>query len=338
MNFPKIPAAKTFGQQMTPEQLVIMKLTNGQTIDKNDENTLKEAIDFYKEVFAFLKQIDLTNISEANGQLLIEFLIQALPMEVFNHNEIYFNDLYRVSFVPDFFLENGKVRDLKFLRQPPEDVIRKLGVYGRANSPNTTVFYAALKRGSAILETKPAVGQKIILAHWVKDPNTRFYSYPITNNKNIDNESLKAATAAFQKLLSRHHPLFAKILDLYMDFLSSEFLKDIPVAHLKKYEYLYSAFFADRVLKNSFMKMPGNDMPPYSGIIYPSIAAKYSSANIAIVPDFVPNLKPLHLEECIVTNTKYTDLNYPDNELPIDKQTVRTATQFQGDKIIWSDD
>jgi hypothetical protein len=338
MNFPKIPPSKTFGQQMTPEQEVLMKLLNGQPVDKKDEDILREALEFYKEAFAFLTSVDLTNLNDGDATILIDFLNKALPMEVFNHNEIHFQDLYRVSYVRDNFLEDCRVKDLKYLRQPPEDVIRNLGIYGRANSPNSTVFYAAFKPGSAVLETKPCVGQKIILAHWVKDPAIKFNSYPITNNKTIDNESLKSATGAFQKLLTTVHPLFAEILDRYMEFISSEFVKDIPVKHLKKYEYLYSAFFADRVLKNSFTKMPGNDMAPFDCIIYPSIAAKYSSANLAIIPDSVPKLRPVHLEESIVLSTRYTDLNYPDNQLPIGRQIIRTATKFDGDRITWSDE
>ncbi|MEA5138584.1 RES domain-containing protein [Arcicella rigui] len=338
MNFPKIPLSKTFRQQYTPEQEIILKLQNGHQINKEEEDNLKEALKFYEELFVFLLKVDLTTINDEDAINLIEYLYNAFPFEVFRQNEINVKNLYRVSFVKDAFLENGKLKDLKYLRHPPKEIIQNLGVYGRANTPNSTVFYAALKCSSAIYETKPCVGQKIIISHWINDSAKKFRAYTISNNKTIDNEILKSATKSFQELLSTLHPLIAKILDLYMEFISSEFVKDIPVKNQKKYEYLYSAFFSDRILKNSFTKINDNEMPPFDCILYPSVATNYSSANLAIIPDSVTKLKPVYLEECLVLKTKYGDLNYSNNLFPINRQIIRTATKFEGERIIWSDD
>lgn len=46
--FPQIPPAKTYGNEMTPEQEVQMKLVQEQKISSEDEAILKEAILFYK--------------------------------------------------------------------------------------------------------------------------------------------------------------------------------------------------------------------------------------------------------------------------------------------------
>jgi hypothetical protein len=339
--FPKIPPSKTYGKMTTPEQDVIMKLVGEQIIDLNDEEVLKEAIVFYQEAFKSLKAINLSELSKEDLDEIFFFLKVVFNMNLTIQNKINFNYVYRVTLVTDTFLEDGKVRDVKYIKNAPLDIIEKKGVYGRANSPKSTIFYCAFQPGVAVFETKPKVNDRIIIAEWINDGAKDFISYPITNNKTIANKSLEFATKAFQNRMTYNHPLFAKILDLYLDFLSSEFVKDIEVIHPKKYEYLFSAYFTDMVLDNSFTPIdhPVEPIKHYDCIIYPSIALGHKFENLGILPESLKKLKPLKLQDCIVTETFY---DYPENiddsNLPIGGTILRTATKFIGDRIIWDDD
>ena len=340
-NFPKTPSSKTYGDKTTPEQDVMMKLITQQKIDSNDEEVLKEAFNFYQEAFKSLKDINLSEIDKDDLKEIFSFLRVVFNMNLTIQNKINFYFLYRVTVIEDLFLENGKVRNIEYIKNPPLKIIEKNGVYGRANSPKSTIFYCAFQPGVAVLETKPEINDRIIIAEWLNENAKDFISYPITNNKTIKNESLEFATKAFQERMTYNHPLFAKILDLYLDFLSSEFVKDIKITNPKKYEYIFSAYFADMVLDNLFEPIdhPIEPIKHYDCIIYPSIAVGHKFENLGILPESLKKLKPVKLQEILVKQTFYSNLDIiNDTDLPIAGEILRTATEFDGDRIIWDDD
>lgn len=339
-NFPALPPAKKYGNMTTPEQDVIMKLVQLQKINKQEEATLIEAIEFYERAFAYLKSIDLALVDDNDGEEIISFFKSVINMHIITQNKINFHNVFRVTTVKEAFLENGKVRDVSFISYPPLEIVEQLGVYGRCNSPTSTVFYCAFEPGVAVLETKPKVGQRIIIAQWHNDKAKDFISYPITNNRTIDNESLKAATKAFQDRMHYNHPLFAKILDLYFDFLSSEFVKDIEIKNPKKYEYLFSAFFSDWILENRFKPHdhPVEPIKHYDCVIYPSISINYRSDNLSIIPTSVSKLRPILLEDCIVVKTMYENPDLINDKLPIVRKVLRRSIKIKNNKIFWSDD
>lgn len=340
-NFPKTPSSKTYGDKTTPEKNVIMKLVSQQKIDSTEEEILKEALEFYKEAFKSLKAINLSEIDEEDLKEIFSFLRVVFNMNLTIQNKINFHLVYRVTVVKDFFLENDKVRSIEYIKNPPLDLIKKNGVYGRANSPKSTIFYCAFQPGVAILETKPEINDRIIIAEWLNENAKDFISYPITNNKTIKNQSLEFATKAFQERMTYNHPIFADILDLYLDFLSSEFVKDIKVTHPKKYEYIFSAYFADMVLDNSFEPIdhPIEPIKHYDCIIYPSIAVGHKFDNLGILPESLKKLKPVKLQEILVKQTFYDNYDMiNDIVLPIAGEILRTATEFVEDRIIWDDD
>jgi len=297
-------------------------------------------VEFYKLAYAYLEQIDLSKLEDEDLEKLLPFLKSVFNINITVQNKINFNFVFRATGVSNKFLENGKVRDIKYISFPPKEIIKSNGVYGRANSPDSTLFYCAFEPGVAILETKPKVGDRIIIAQWINEGAKDFITYPITNNKTIDNDSLKFATKAFQERMSYNHPLFAEILDRQLSFLSSKFVKDITIKNSKKYEYLFSAYFSEKILDNHFdpIDHPTEPIKHYDAIIYPSIAIKHKSENLAIMPDSVSKLKPYQIEDCIVLKTMYDNPDLRDDKLPIIRNVIRRATEFNGNKIIWNDD
>ncbi|WP_285008829.1 hypothetical protein [Pedobacter faecalis] len=181
--FPEIPPAKIYNDKMTPEQEVTFKLVRGEKITEEEEAILNEAIEFYERAYPFLKSIDLSQINDEEAQTIVAFMKTVFNMQIQVQNKITFENIYRVSFVRESFLEKGKVRNLGYLIHPPVAVNLANGVYGRANSPRTTLFYAASHLDVAILETKPQVGDRIILGHWKHRPDEKFVTYPLMNEK-----------------------------------------------------------------------------------------------------------------------------------------------------------
>jgi len=346
MTFPDIPKSKVYNGQTTPEQDAQMKLVQGIALTQADTDALQESVAFYEKAYPFLKSIDLSAITDVEKNEIVKFLDTVLNYHVIIQNNLRFKTLFRVSFVRDEFLEEGKVRDTKFISYPPADIIKQIGRYGRANSPNSTCLYCAFNPIIALLETKPKVGDRIIISQWHKDDNEPFVSYPIANNGAVKNEGLEKATKAFKERMSYNHPLFAKTLELLFEFLSSEYIKSIPITNPKAYEYLYSGYFSDITLLNPVKPVahPTEPINNYDCIIYPSIAAKHATDNIAIKPGSVNRLRPVYLEDIIVATTDYDNAVIYENHfpeiinLPIGGQVLRKSNNINHGKIIWNDD
>jgi hypothetical protein len=222
MTFPNIPKSKIYNGETTPEQDAQMKLVQNVTLTDSDIKVLEESVFFYEQAYPFLKSIDLSKITDDEKDNTIKFLDAVLNFHVLIQNNLRFKTLFRVSFVRNEFLDSGKIRETKYLSFPPLEVIKKLGRYGRANSPHTTCLYCAFNPTIALLETKPEIGDRIIISQWFKDDNEPFVSYPIANNETVKNQGLGKATKAFKERMTYNHPLFSRTLELFLEFLSSE--------------------------------------------------------------------------------------------------------------------
>jgi len=242
--------------------------------------------------------------------------------------------LFRVTVVREEFLDKGKVRDTKYLTHPPLEVIQKSGVYNRANSPNTTVFYASFNENVALRETKPPKGSRIIISKWKNKLNRKFISYPLMNNDTVKNEALEESTKAFKEAKKTMDEHMYKINDLLLRFLSSEFVKDTPIVNPKRYEYLYSSFFAEQVLKGKIFNDPAKETDL---IVYPSVAYNHKEDNVAVSPRSMNDLKIVGATEFSVKETHY-DKTTNIEEKAADLDLLRTFWWIEDDYIIWDDE
>jgi len=334
MNFPELPKCKIYDGQTTPEQRVFDKLVHKQNITDSEEKFLNEAINFYRLTFDYLKSINLSLITDEESISILEFLRIVFNIETGILNDISNLLIYRVSIVKDSFLVYGKVRDPKYLSYPPLELIQKSGIYNRANSPNTTVLYASFIENVALRETKPAVGSRIIISKWINDTGRQFHAYPITNNDTVDNLELRRATQAFLEAKKNMHPLVGEITDLHLKFLSSEFIKDTFISSSKKYEYLYSAFFAEKILSGN---NPTDTYPETELIIYPSVAYNHKEENLALSLKAVKHLKIFELKEYNVISTNYESV-IDINQQAADLSLIRSSDWIEDNLIIWDDE
>jgi hypothetical protein len=334
IQFPRIPKCKEFEGQMTPEQRAFDKLVNKQELTAEENKILLEAITFYETCYNFLKSINLSNITDDEAKQITDYLSKVFNIHFLIQNDISFNYLYRVTIVREEFLDKGKVRDTKYLTHPPLELIQKNGVYNRANSPNTTVFYASFNENVALRETKPPKGSKIIISKWKNRLNRKFVSYPLMNNDTVRNDALEASTKAFQEAKKIMHELMFKINDLLLKFLSSEFVKDTAVISPKKYEYIYSSFFADQVLKG---KNPDDPSTETDLIVYPSVAYNHREDNVAVTPRSMKDLQLIKTTEYLVKETQYEKpINIENKEAEL--ELLRTSWWIEYEYIIWDDE
>lgn len=333
-DLPDIPNSKKYIDDMTPEQHAMLKCINKEKLTNEDEAILQESIDFYKKVFPKLKEIDLKIITKEQSSDLAKYLDNVFNFKIYVSNNIHFEILFRVSFVRENFKEKGKVRNPSYLKYPSLQIVKNSGIYNRANTDNKTVFYASFFENVAIRETKPQVGDRIIISIWKNISGKPFNSYPITNSS-IVNESVQKATKAFKETKDVNNPLFGEILDINLAFLASEFVKETEIKSKERFEYFYSAYFADRIL-SPFRE--GDPTPNIDCIIYPSVAWKHQHENLAVIPESVDKkLRLIKAIEYIVDETYY-DKDLSKDELPVKLTYVREANWIENDLIIWEDE
>lgn len=332
---PDLPDAKKYHDKYTAEQLATLHCIQTGKLTVADEKALTDGIEFYDRCFPYLMQINLSTLTDQQADKLKVYLKQVFNTKIVIFNDIHFHLLFRITTIIDNFLDNGKVRDAKFISYPPIELNRQKNVYNRANSPDRTVLYASFYENVAMLETKPQVGQRIIISTWQNISGQPFNSYPISNNYLVPNEGVIKATKAFTDLAKKHHPLFATFIDRNLSFLAFEFVKSVPILSERRYEYLFSAFFADRLLQKF---IPSDPTPNYDFLIYPSVAWNHIHDNIAIMKETVDTkLRPIHLREFEVIETSY-DRPLNPTQFPARLKFIREARQITNDKIKWEDD
>lgn len=347
-NFPRPPEFKIKLNDLglTLEQAAIFKMIEREDLTAEEEEGMKQVIEFYKEAFAYLRKIPLSNTSESDARAIRLYLNEIIELQVIIENDIDFPFLYRVTPAKEDFLSGSKVRDVQYLTFPSAKVLKGFGSYNRASSPELPVFYAAFHQTVALFETKPRVGDRIIITTWANVTRKKFISFPISNNESVKNGMLEQSTKAFRELRNRVNPLLFAVFDQYMLFLSSEFVKNERVLNPKRHEYLFSSYFGDQLLKREKVTWdkvkPKNDkgknMGKFDCILYPSVAFNHQAENIAVATQSVTeNLRPFKIIDCMVEEELYSQVVNV-TQSPVKLKVLRYAVNVNGTKISWNDD
>ena len=339
MNLPQIPDCKKWNGNSTPEQDILMKIQLGKQISKDDIDILDCAYEFYGKAFTAMKVVNLSEINHEQANTLKQYLKDVVNMELIFQNPVTTGLVFRMTWIAGYNEEDGKVRESKFLSYTPLEVVKENGKLGRANTNESTCLYLAETAQVAVFECKPSVGDRIIISGWTTVEDKPLIMYPINSPQKV-NLGVQKATDALDKHLYDSNQYFARMIKIIQDFIGSEFIKDIPKTNEFRYEYLYSAYFADKVLNSKITVLDENRSPQvgqYDGIIYPSIATQYNYDNIAVRETSVPKLKPVFCHEYLVNKTDYDNFNGTTNQLPFEGDLIRESISIE-ERIIWNDD
>lgn len=335
MKLPELIEYKKFkDDEYTLEQQIFEKIISNQPICEKEEKILDELIAFYQKTTNELEMLDLASLTDEDYKDLLTFLQSFYNIIYPVQNKLDFQELIRVCIVNENLRENGKIRHPKYVSFPELSYITKRGKLNRANTSNSTLLYAAPNLRVAIAETNPRKDDYILISHWKKIKKEKLNSYPIINcKKEITNEFLKQSVQAFKQMYSLTHPKLAKIIDINLEFLASEFIKRVQNDTDKGYEYSFSSFYSDKIMET----------PEFDCIIYPSVPFEYKTFNIAIKPE---NLKDyIHIAKGIklflVQEYKVKSIDYSAMDLNKDfyvLEFIRESNWFENDDIIWNDD
>lgn len=172
-------------------------------------------------------------------------------------------ELYRGVLWPE------KPQTIKDLSYPPAI---KITTYGRVNRPGQPMFYCSLNKEAAFFELRPKLNDTIAIGKW-RSKNDLFvfnlgYSSKILNAQDSDREVPSWAIPQKPKELQDENILV-------QDFFNDEFTKVVD----KGNEYLFKLSIAIAEI--------GIREDKFVGLLYPTIAMRNYSDNLALKPSFV---------------------------------------------------
>ena len=154
---------------------------------------------------------------------------------------------------------NEKLNNTKYITYPPAKLITK---YQRVNRPGQSVFYCCAGRRVPFFECFVKTGDKLILSQW------KTVSRLLVNNIGYLNDNIMGLQPKSLDELKEANILIRNFID-------EEFTKNVNEGE----EYLYKITIA--LAEKHF----SDDI--FNGLLYPSIAIKGRSDNLALKPHYV---------------------------------------------------
>ena len=271
-------------------------------------------------------KIAVNGINDVSEKWILSVLDQSLPL--FTHLIVHyeFETLERITVNNRILGTNKRIKEIKFLKYPLAEKVTK---YGRCNLPKQSVFYGSTMFMTAMSEMQPRVGDLITKSIWkLKEKHALklcpiFHIQPTNGTFNLNSYNLEQD---FFELVKRDFPenLQEVVVNL-SKFIAFHFSKFVH--HKRNKDYLFSAFFANKIL-NEF------NNGTIEGIMYPSIKSHLSFENVAIktaVFDKYYDLLEVH-ESVVKKDPSDGDKGYLMSGINDCKEF-----DFENDKILWND-
>jgi hypothetical protein len=228
-----------------------------------------------------LERIDLLGaeasfIEDKVRELLIGYVT---PLALVGSNQ----DIFRGVFVDE------RPQNIERIGIPPADKITK---FQRANYPFNPMFYCCNTVGGVLSEMRCKAGNKLVLSKWKigKQFHVNQVGYHEEVFKKYSTTRDKFPAFAFARNGQTNHPSYRAV----EAFLASQFSLDVKDG--SEWQYKVSAAIAASLMDKTDHQSMANQ-PGIHGLVYPSLAARANSENLALRPRIAQN--HLTLIECI---------------------------------------
>jgi hypothetical protein len=336
--FPRIPKVKIWNKGQAPgeateEQIILQKLMQNKSLSGAEINLLVDCTQFYKALYKKLVNFDYTRLMEKNcagaflGYIGYAFNFTLMISEQYEIPQT-FRMVKNKNGVSKSTIDNISFAPLK--------VVQELGVYNRASSPKSTVFYSCETINTCFLELKPSEGEIVTLARWEATSKDKIICYPIPEGSIVSgaNKFAYSSLKALTNIRKKWPPLLARHLEGFFEVLRYEYSKKVN----QPLEYLISAYFSE----NIFSQGESNDTNfDYGGIVYPSVASGYHSTNLALKPEVVKShFRPTKVYELEIIKTFYDapqKAKDPQDLTAAKVRLIKQANTFTDEgQILWS--
>lgn len=273
---PEIPLTKQFLENnYTEEQLISFKLLKDIPVKKSELEAFKKLTKFYDQLSSNLTDFKYEFIGEefTDFKNYINSAFNYLPILT---NEIEIYKLYRLTINQEVG-ENKSIVNSSKLSYRPKEI--KTSKYNRANTPETTVFYATENINTALKERRPKKGTLVTIGIWKPRKSNIFRCYPIVYDDEIllENSLLSTEHQNIKKLLDKLPEEFKRFNYHFFKLLTKEYTKRVN----HDIEYTISSIFSEKIFSV--------DDPIHKAdcILYPSVGHDLKTVNLAIKSEII---------------------------------------------------
>lgn len=276
---PTIPVLKMWqpGKLTTIEQDVMQKVVEGKALSQIEIYAIQSLSNYYSELRISLLKLNYSSFTKEDLENLKDYILYALNYICFISNKLTIFSTYRLVVNEWTTGENRRINHANFLKYPPLDIVKTVGKYNRANTPETNVFYSCETMDTCLKETKPPINKLVTIGIWLPKTQKPLIAFPISHSKEAAkvNRGVAKATAALGTI--QYNPIMFNYMTMYFSLLASEYTK--KVGH--HYEYLLSSLFSERIFENQNPNLPEFR---YDCIKYPSVGNDFATSNVAMRP------------------------------------------------------
>lgn len=285
-------------------------------------NQLSEFYDF----LTVFSEISRYPINENIENWILQNLPKSLPFFTHLVIDAKFDSISRITINKNILNRNKRIYDIKFLKYPPPEFVKK---YGRCNMKNESVLYASPLFTTAMNEMRPKTGDLITKTTWKLKNNHSlklcpiFHVQPTNGTFNPRTFDLKQS---YDKLLKENYENEndRKAVNALSEFLAYNYSKYVDPN--KNNEYIFSAYFSHKILYEF-------EKGTIEGIYYPSVKENLSFENLAIKPDVFEKHYVLEkVEESVVVS----DLTFSKGYMMKGISDCKDFN-FETDEILWDE-
>jgi hypothetical protein len=211
------------------------------------------------------------------------------------------------------------------LTYPPTSDVRD---FGRLNRPNQSIFYSSVARAAVFFELGVKPGDHLAVSQWRSTGKLWMNNVGFAPGVFRKFSSNRQAPASWQTPNAHPH-IESRANKLVHQFLADEFSKFVSPS--RSFEYKLSIAIAEKLLFGNLdaSVAEGPQDSRFAGLVYPSLAMRANSDNVALVPEFVDKYFSLREVEYIRIDTAQ-----PEN-LKYEVTIVDFANTFADGLIEW---
>lgn len=261
------------------------------------EEMIKQ-LEYSIERFNYFTQTNTINKENYSAtKKMLEFAIPLYINSILTYSEG-FGKIQRITINKNIFGgEQKRINEVKFLKYPPSQLVTR---NGRANYERQSILYATFNPLTAIKEMKPEINDLITISTWQINTNNKLKLSPVFKISDYDSFPKDVLPLSivneYRRSMSDLPKSTLEYIETFMEFVALCFRKNVISEN--HYDYLLSAFFANKILNPMTSEQP-------DGILYSSVADKYDCTNIAIKPEiFDKSFKLVKVEECLFVSIR----------------------------------
>lgn len=271
---------------MPYEVLLLKKLVHGNQLESYEKVDIKRLIDFYYKQIDFFRRTVPSTLTSNECLALESHFRKVFDASFLLLVDLMSNTFYRSVVNRKIVGTNTRIGRIEHVINPSIEIIKSIGKYGRANTPENSILYLSNSESETMTENEYQVGDLITVSIWKQVRDFKVLPIVLEFDYSYPHDFINRTVKAYDNLSLKMDSQFIGLIKEIHGFIGSEFSKSVT-NHL---DYLYTANFSYNIFKNA---IESKDKSPIA-IVYPGVKCDYKYFNIAFEPSLYKDYVCLH--------------------------------------------